>query len=208
MHFLKRFFQSKATAEEPTFEIVERRISLDETREKIIIKVGGRELFANDFFRASLEDNDYFFGRFYLNNEDLWKTHFAPSREQAIAWFRGKSVPKDGYGTIIWGEKVMYHCRYCGNFKQFPLKISKVERVVVFTNLPHYREIVGWRVIEVDNEILGMGIPTKILEIHKTVPIIKWQSQKKRYVCQRCAARLADLGQDEKLAESVIFAPD
>ncbi len=208
MGFLKRLFVSKPESEEPPGEIVERSISLDDTDLQVIIKIHGRELFAKDFFQASLEDNDYAYGRFYFLNEDLPKTHFAPSLEQAISWFRGKSIPKDGYGTILWGEKVRYQCRYCSNFKHFPLRISKVEKVVVCTDIPHYREIVGWRVIEVENEILGKGIPTKILEQFKTYPIIKWHSQKKKYICQGCAAKLLEQGKDQELANCLIFEPE
>jgi hypothetical protein len=208
MGLFDRFFKFPAPVQEPPFETVKKTISLDDTGHAVMIKIHGRELFAEDFFQASLEDNDYAYGRFYLLNEALPKTHFAPTLEQAIGWFRGKSAPKDGYNTIVWGEKARYQCKFCENVKQYPLRITTVEKVVVCTALPHYREIVGWRVLEVENEELGPGIPTKILDRFKTYPIIKWHSPKKGYVCQNCAAKLEKLGKDQELADCVIFEPD
>jgi hypothetical protein len=205
MSFLKRLFKSKSKTEEPPFEIVERQISLDDTRHKIIIRVNGRELFAEDFFRASLEDKDYSFGRFYINNEGLPNTHFAPTLEQAISWFRGRNAPNDGYGTIVWGETVTYRCKICGQAIEFPLRVTNLEKLTVYTILPKDRQIVGWRIVEVENQLLGKGIPTKILEMFKTHPIVKWESGLKIYIHQSCGEKLMALGKGEQLADYLIL---
>ena len=208
MGLLRFLFKPKSPEVEDKPEIVERKIALGETKYQVIIKIHGREISAKDFFRASLEDKDYSFGRFYFLNEDFPKTHFAPSLEQAISWFKGKSLPKDGYQTISWGEKVKYGCHLCHASKDFPLRINQAEKVVIFTSIPEYQEIVGWRIIEVEDELLGKGVPTKILDQLKTYPIIKWHSGKKKYLCQNCAAKLAELGRDQELADYVVFEPD
>lgn len=205
---LKKLFGYGTEGNGLPFEIVTRRLILGETKQKIIVRIKGRELFAEDFFRASLTDDDYSFGRFYILNEGLPNTHFAPSLEEALLWFRGKGAPKDGYGTVTWGQSVRYQCKLCLNFKDFHLRIIEVERLVVGNDLPHYREIVGWRVSKVANDFLGKGVPTKILELYKTVPVVRWDSGKKKYLCQSCASRLERMGRSRELANAVIFAPD
>jgi len=205
--FLDRFFKSKARVEEPPFETVERTISLDERQHKVVVRIHGRELFAEDFFRACREAGDYSFGRFYLHGEDLPKTHCAPSLEQAIDWFRGRGAPNDGYGTLVWGDAATYNCKICGAALEFPLRINKVEKLTVYTVLPEYQAIVGWRVLEVGNDLLGPGIPTKVLTQYKTFPIIRWESQKKMYVHQSCREKMMEMGKEEELAEYLILAP-
>ena len=200
------FFKSKAAGEEPP--TVERKISLDKPLNWIWVKIQGRELSPREFLESCRKGDEQSFGRFYLTHDDPAKTHFAPSLKQAISWFRGESAPNDGYGTISWGDNLDYACNMCNMKKQFQLTISKIEKLVLNINIPEYREMIGWRVIEVSNEVLGRGMPTKFIRLNHTVPVIKWYADKNKYSCRQCAERLAELGREQELADYVIFETD
>jgi hypothetical protein len=197
----------KSKPKEVFFEEVEHKICLDKSISGIWIKVKGTELNPHDFFELFPKTKDQSFSRFYLTQDDSIKTHFAPSLDQAISWFKGKSVPRDIYGNIFWGDYVKYPCKLCNVIKQFHLEITKVEKMVLYRNFPDYRELVGWRIIEIHNDSLGAGVPTKYTSL-KTIPIIKWDSDKKQFLCRKCAKKLTDLGSKQELADCVIFDVD
>jgi hypothetical protein len=187
------------------FEEVERKICLDKPVFGIRIKVKGTELNAHDFFELSCNSKNQSFSRFYLTQDDPIKTHFASSLEQAISWFKGKSSPRDRFANIFWGDYVEYSCKLCKVKKRFHLEIAKVEKIILYRNFPDYMEFVGWRIIEVKNDFLGTGVPTKYIRENRTIPIIVWDSGKKQYLCQKCATKLTDLGSEQELADYVIF---
>jgi hypothetical protein len=203
MGILEILFKSKP--KDVSFEVVERKICLDKPVSGIWIRVKGTELNALDFFELSTKNKDQSFSRFYLTQGDPIKTHFAPSLDQAISWFKGKSAPRDSYGNIFWGDYVEYSCKRCKVKKKFPLKITKVENIVLFRQFPDERELIGWRIIEVRNSVLGTGVPTKYISL-KTIPIIKWDSDKKQYLCQKCATELTNICSEQELDDYVIFS--
>jgi hypothetical protein len=205
MGLFKRLF-GRSTPEEYQFEIVENQISTDLARYQVRVRKHGQEMYAEELFQAAVNPKDFVFGRFYLLNENPPKLHFAPSMEKAVNWFKGRDLPKDGYYNIFWGEEVPLKCWVCQKENQVPLNITKVERMLVSTNLPKYMEIVGWRVIEVAAEPMGPGVPSKILDMFKTKPIIKWNSGKSQYICADCAQRLRAMGREEELIEYIIFS--
>jgi hypothetical protein len=201
-------FKPKPETKDVSFEVVERKICLDKPVSGIWIRVKGTELNALDFFELSTKTKDQSFIRFYLTHEDPIKTHFAPSLEEAIRWFKGKSAPRNGYGNIFWGDYVEYSCKSCKVKKKFPLKITKVEKIVLYRQFPDERELIGWRIIEVRNDFLGIGVPIKYIRENRTIPIIRWESDKKQYLCQKCARKFVDRGSKQELADYVIFDAD
>jgi hypothetical protein len=203
MGLFKKIFGSKE--EEPKFEIVENRICTDLTRYQVRVRKHGQEFYAEEIFQAAVKPKDLQFGRFYLLNENPPKLHFAPTQDKAISWFTGRDLPKDGYYNIFWGEEVYFQCNLCQKEGKTDLNITKVERLSVYTNIPVYMEIVGWRVIEVAAVPLGTGEPSKILDMFKTKPIIKWHSGKNKYICEGCAQRLRQMGREAELEEYSIF---
>lgn len=208
MGFFSRFFRSRHSEAEAPYEIVENRVAIEDLRYQVRLKRSGTELYAEEFLQESPKSRRRTYSRFYLVNEKLPKTHFAPSLEEALSWFRGKRAPKDGYGTIFWGDTVTYTCELCHAAQSFPLRINKVEWLVIYAETPRYEEIVGWRVIEVEAELTGKGIPTMILENFKLRAIVKWHRQITKYVCQPCAQRLKETGREEKLSDYVVFSTD
>lgn len=204
MGLFKKLFGGGA-AVEPQFETVENRISTDLTRYQVRVRKNGQEMYAEELFQAASKPKDLQFGRFYLLNENPPKLHFAPTLEQALNWFRGRNLPKDGYYNIFWGEDVKFQCSVCQKESRQPLQITKVERLCVFTNIPMYMEIVGWRVLEVASELMGPGIPSKILDMFKTKPIIKWYNGKSKFMCEGCASRLVAMDRKAEAEEFVIF---
>jgi hypothetical protein len=205
MGLLKRLFGG-SKPEEHQFEIVENRISTDLTRFQVRVRRNGQEMYAEELFQTAVKPKDLAFGRFYLLNENPPRLHFAPSLEKAVHWFKGRDLPKDGYYNIFWGEEVHFKCWVCKKESQAPLTITKVERLAVFTNLPKYMEIVGWRVTEVAADLMGPGIPSKILDMLKTKPIVKWNSGKSKYLCEACAQRLRAMGRDAEVEECIVFS--
>ena len=202
---LEKLFGGGKTPKEPSFEIIEDTISIDLTRYQVRVKKYGQEMYAEELFQAATKPKDLIFGRFYLLNENPPKLHFAPSLEKAINWFKGRDQPKDGYYNIFWGEEVTFHCCVCGKEIQQPLNITKVEKYTISTNVPMYMEIIGWRVSEVACDLMGPGIPSKILYMFKTKPIIKWLNPKNKFICDGCAHRLTTTGRQAELEEYVIF---
>jgi hypothetical protein len=209
MGLLKSFFRPKESLkEEPAFEILQRPVSLDKPQKTAWVKIRGREVSARELLLRSARGRHIVFSRFYLSHGDPVKTHYAPSLEQAVNWFRGKGLPRDGYGNIYWGSSVVYACRLCQAKKEFRLNISKVEKVVLHINFPEYRDLIGWRVIEVSNDQLGKGIPTRVIRMDKTVPVIEWYFEKNQYLCQRCAQKLAELGRGQEIEDYMLFDAD
>jgi hypothetical protein len=207
MGFLKSLFQSKAPLEEPPYGIVEKHLSVDDRRYQVRIRKAGRELYVEDLFQTAKKPGDLTFGRFSLLNETPTKPHFAPSLKEAIAWFTGKSQPKDGYGTISWGEQVVYECSVCGVSRKVPLQITQVERLTVARAIPTPMEIVGWRVVEVESALTGKGTPTRRLVDHKLKAIIIWDEAPNQCLCRSCAEKLTAAGRPPDAAECFIFDP-
>jgi hypothetical protein len=205
MSFLKSLFKSSEPARGPTGEIVEKHLSTDERRYQVRIRKAGQELYVEDLFKAVKKPGDLKFGRFFLVNENPPKPHFAPSLDEAVAWFTGQSQPKDGYGTIFWGKQVVYECSACGVCRKMPLGITQVERQTVARAMPTPMEIVGWRVVEVESELTGKGTPTRRLEDNKLKAIIIWHAAPNKYLCQGCARKLTAAGRPPDPADYFIF---
>ena len=205
MGILKSWFKSKPPPEGPTYEIVEKHLSIDDRRYQVRIKKGGRELYAEDLFQTAKKPGDLTFGRFFLLDEKPPKPHFAPSLKEAVDWFRGKDHPKDGYETIWWGDRVTYECSVCKACRTMPLRITQVERLVVSRTIPQPMQIVGWRVAEVESELTGKGIPTRILAAHKLKAIVIWYEAPSHYLCRSCAQKLTDVGRPPDPADYFIF---
>ncbi|MGD0218038.1 MAG: hypothetical protein ABSC45_11100 [Desulfobaccales bacterium] len=204
MGFLKKIFGG-GTFARPQFEVVENRLCTDLTRFKVRVRRGGQEMYAEDLFQAATKPQDLQFGRFFLLNETPPKVHFAPSLDEAIYWFEGRRLPKDGFPSVFWGEKVSFSCSICRKEGATPIAITKVEQLSVYTNIPIFREILGWRVLEVASDLLGPGIPTKILYMFKTQPIIKWSNPETKFLCRGCARQLTEQGRQAELEGYVTF---
>jgi hypothetical protein len=205
MGLFKKLFGGGSAAEAPKFEIVEHNISTDLTRYQVRVRKHGQEMYAEEIFQAATKPKDLQFGRFYLLNENPPKLHFAPSLEKAIDWFKGRDLPKDGYYNIFWGETVSFQCGVCGKEGKQPLNITKVEKCTVSTNIPMYMEIVGWRVIEVACDLMGPGVPSKVLDMFKTKPVIRWFNPNNKYMCEGCADRLVSMGRQAEVEEYMVF---
>jgi hypothetical protein len=205
MGILDFLFKSKPSPEEPPWEIVEKNLSLDHQKYQIRIIKGGREFFAEELFQAARKTGDLKFSRFLILHEKPVRPHFAPSLPEAVAWFIGRKQPKDGYNTIWWHDRFTYECTICQAQREVPLRITQVERLTVTSAIPTHREIVGWRVVEVESELTGKGIPTKKLDDYKTCPVVMWHKFPNRYLCGNCARKLAKVGRESEVAEAFVF---
>jgi len=205
MAFFKKLFGGGKAVEEHQYEIVENSIATDLTRYQVRVRKHGQEMYAEELFQAATKPKDLIFGRFYLLNENPPKLHFAPTMEQALNWFTGRNLPKDGYYNIFWGEEVTFQCGVSQKETTQPLHITEVEKLTVSTSVPMYMEIVGWRVIEVACDLMGPGFPSKILDMFKTKPIIKWYDPRTKFICEGCAHRMTHMGRTEELLEYVVF---
>ena len=58
MGFLKSLFQSKTPPGEPTYEIVEKHLSIDARRYQVRIRKAGRELYVEDLFQTAKKPKD------------------------------------------------------------------------------------------------------------------------------------------------------
>ena len=206
MSMLKKLFKGEKASEKPRFfEIIKDSLSTDLTKYQVRVRKYGREIYAEELFQDAIKPKDLTFGRFYLLNENPAMPHFAPSQEKAVNWFKGRDLPKDGYYNVSWGEEVTFQCRVCRKEIKQPLKITKVEKYTISTNKPKYMEIMGWRVSEVACDLMGPGVPRKILDMFKTKPIIQWLNPKNKFICEGCAHRLITMGRKAALEEYVIF---
>ena len=204
MGFFKKIFGGGGVAG-PQFEVVENRLCTDLTRYKVRVRKHGQEMYAEELFQAATKPKGLQFGRFYLLNENPPQLHFAPSLEGAINWFKGRHLPRDGYYNIFWGGKASFRCSICQKEGTTPILITKVEQLSVYTNVPILMEIMGWRVIEVASDLLVPGMPSKILYMHKTKPIIKWFNPETKFICGGCAHRLTKSGRQAELENYMIF---
>ncbi len=202
MGILRSWFTSKPP---PAYEVVERRLSIDESRFKVRVRKLGREFYAEELFQMAKSPRDLNFSRFLLLDENPPKPYFAPSLKKAVDWFTGLKNPRDGYNTIWWGDRFTYECTICRAKRVVPLRITQVERLTVASALPSHREIVGWRVVEVESELTGKGIPTKKIDGYKTLPVVKWNKFSNRYLCGNCARKLTEAGRGPEAADAFIF---
>ena len=86
-----------------------------------------------------------------------------------------------------------------------PLQITQVERLTVARMIPTPMQIVGWRVVEVESELTGKGIPTRRLEDNKLKAIIMWYEAPNHYLCRSCAQKLTAAGRPPDPADYFIF---
>ncbi len=204
MGFLKLFKAKTRPKKRPPFELVEQKISVEFGRHQVRVKNLGKDVSLEEFLQDARKPERLTISRFYLSKEHPWGLHFAPTIEQALDWFTGRKMPRDGYSSISWGKNVTYICGFCEKKKTEPLRVTKVEKVILSGDLPFHWEIEGWRVNEVETEKLGKGRPGKIMGLN-TYPIIKWYSGKINYICQPCADRLKAIGREDKLTDYAIF---
>ena len=198
-------FKSKSLSGETTFEIVETHLAIADHRYQVAIKKGKGELYAENLFQAAKKPLDLTFSRFLLLQENPPKPHFAPSVKEAVSWFQGRNLPKDGYGHIWWGDKFVFKCATCQARRELPLRITAVEHMTVATDIPHALSIEGWRVIEVETELTGKGTPTKKMDVYTTVPTITWHQGPNQYLCRKCAENLAAVGRGSEAAGYLVF---
>ncbi len=52
---------------------------------------------------------------------------------------------------------------------------------------------------------MGSGMPSNILYMFKTKPIIKWFNPEPKFICGGCAHRLTEIGRQAELEDYVIF---
>ena len=205
MGIWQSLFKSKLPSGETTYEIVETHLNLADHRYQVAIRKGKAELYAENLFQAAKKPLDLTFSRFLLLQEDPPKPHFAPSAKEAVRWFQGRNLPKDGYGHIWWGDKFIFKCATCQARRELPLRIATVEHMTVATNIPHALSIEGWRVIEVETGLTGKGTPIKKMDVYTTVPAITWHQGPNQYLCRRCAENLATVGRGSEAAGYLIF---
>jgi len=183
MGIIDSLFKSKPK-KEPDFEIEKYEILIDDCKNRIkIITPNGDQFYVEEFLRNSKK---LLFNRFFIISEELIRPHFAPSLEEAINWFTGKSLLKKGYGDMSWGLTSNRQCVICDEIIKIPIHIKTIECFTIYKDIPDHREIVGWRVSEVESELLGRGVPTKIFTIYKDHTVIKWNSPKEKFICERC----------------------
>jgi hypothetical protein len=208
MGILNLIFKSKSGVKDLNYEISERQMSIDDLRYRVRIRKSGQEFYAEMFFQDAQKTGDLTFGRFLVLEEKPVLPHFAPSLKEAVDWFIGRKAPKDGYNTIWWGDRITYACRLCQAKRVKPLRIAKVERLTVVKSIPQPQEIVGWRVVEVESELTGRGIPTKKLDDYKTWPVLQWDKGPNQYLCWKCAEKLVTAGRERETVDYLVFAPD
>ena len=192
----------------PHPELVERKIPIVLGRYQVRVKHLGREMYLENFLGAGRKPKNLLFSRFHLVDENPFGLHFAPTFEEALDWFTGRKLPNDGYLSIVWGQNLTCICGFCEYKKTEPLQVTKVEKLILSGNSPFPWEIEGWRVSEIETEEMGKGNPSKIIEITKIYPVIKWHSGKNKYICQRCADQFMKIGRKEELTGYAIFQCD
>jgi hypothetical protein len=205
MGIFKSIFSAKTAPEAPTYEIVERHLSIDTHRHQVRLRKGGRELYAEELFQAATKPKDLSYSRLFFLHEKPSLPQFAPSLQEALDWFRGRNLSKDGYGHIWWGDKFIYQCAICQARREAPLTITKVEHVTLTAVIPRSLSLEGWRVVEVETELTGKGTPTKKLDMYKTYPVITWQQAPNQYLCRNCAEKLVGLGRGSEVRDYFVF---
>ena len=128
------------------FALEEKRISVEFGRHQVRVKTLGKDIFLEDCLHNAPNSKNLKITRFYLVDEHPWGLHFAPTFEKALDWFRGKSVPNDGYLSIFWGKNFSYKCSRCERKKTEPLQVTKIEKLILSGDLPFHWEFEGYRV--------------------------------------------------------------
>jgi hypothetical protein len=206
---LVSLLKSKSRAKEvPHPEVVEREIPIVLGRYQVRMKDMGREIYLETFLKSVRKPKDRIFSRFYLLDEHPLGLQFAPTLEKALDWFAGTKYPKDGYLSIAWGHNLTFICGFCDHKKTEPFQVTKVEKVILSGNSPFPWKMEGWRVSEIETQSMGKGNPSKIIDITKIYPVIKWHSGKNRYICHRCADQFKKIGREEEVTGYAIFPGD
>ncbi len=205
MGIWQSLFKSKSPSGQATWELIETHLAIADHRYQVAIRKDKGELYAENLFQAAKKPLDLTFSRFVLLKENPPRPHFAPSVKEAVNWFQGRNLPKDGYSHIFWGDKFVFKCATCQARRELPLRITAVEHMTVATDIPHPLSIEGWRVVEVETEITGKGTPTKKMDVYTTVPTITWHQEPNQYLCRTCAENLAARGRGSEVAGYFVF---
>ena len=103
-----------------------------------------------------------------------------------------------------WRNSQPFKCTLCDSFKFLPVKITRVQRLVVYTEIPRYKEVVGWKVSGAECEAAKCSLIDWTMA--KRIPIYEWDyvTQGKTIVCEPCAQRIRESGKEGKLSECII----
>jgi hypothetical protein len=106
-----------------------------------------------------------------------------------------------------WRNKQHFKCIYCGHEETLPVKVTKVERLVVYGEIPAYKEVVGWKVSGAECKV------AKCFLIDHTqgdrTPIYTWDYaiEGKKVICKECAERMKGNRKQSELLKYLILDP-
>jgi hypothetical protein len=120
---------------------------------------------------------------------------FLPFIEQAIGFFHNS-----------WPQSIKIKCYFCHVEKTFLIDIIKVQKLILFMEIPYKKEIIGWRVSEVKS-FMGTGSPVNYAEGWGGNKRYLWQNifDKKIACCMNCSNKLKELKRPQELLDSLIF---
>ena len=91
-----------------------------------------------------------------------------------------------------WRNTKYFRCIHCDYSETLPVKVTKLERLVVYGQMPDYKEVVGWKVSGAECKIAKCSLIDYTQE--KQLPIYTWDYaiEGKKVICKECAERVKE----------------
>ena len=104
-----------------------------------------------------------------------------------------------------WRKNQPFKCIYCERLESLPVKITRVERLVIYSEIPGHKEVVGWKVSGAECKAAKCSLIDH--REGKRVPIYQWDYiiEGKKMVCKECAERIRESRSKAEFSKYVIF---
>lgn len=169
--------------------VEEKRICVDDGNSHLPPQISIDDISAKNFLMGENRSFDKI--RFDIN----LLLSYQPSFEKALNDWPG------------WRNKQYFACIYCGYSETLPVKVTKVERLVVYGEIPAYKEVVGWKVSGAECKVAKCSL-IDYTQGDRT-PIYTWDYaiEGKKVICKECAERMAENRKQLELSKYLILNP-
>jgi len=97
-----------------------------------------------------------------------------------------------------WRNKQLFKCIYCGYSETLPVTATKVERLVVYGEIPAYKEVVGWKVSEAECKVAKCSLIDHMQVDRNRIYTWDYAMEGKKVICKECAEQMKE---NRKLSE-------
>lgn len=167
--------------------VEEKRICVDEENPRLPSAISIDDISAKNFL---LNENQSFDKIRFEHNLLL---SYQPSLEKAL-----NDWPD-------WRNKKSFRCIHCERSKILPVKVTRVERLVVYREIPAYKEVVGWKVSGAECNGAKCFLVDHTERNQISIYFWNYEREGKKTVCKKCAERMREAQKQAELSNYLVF---